>query len=445
MLSWWFGLTSKGELCMMYRLGALLAVALLSSASAALAQPYYPPPPPPPGYYSAPAPPPYPYGQYQQPQYTGQPVQYAAPPPAYSYGPPPQAPVQEQFVPAPLPAPLPPAAAPAVPPSTPAYTDSQNGVQQTGHKMTLEQIMAARRQNGAHGASTVIKVALGDKDNANFATVFPIIQGNMPHNISAVPDESIGSYQSATGVCLGLDGAALVQMDAAVVRAHKQDEDVPTADERGPQSCAAEMALVGPVYPDIGYLIVAADNRYSSMHKLLVDHSHPLSIAVGLNGSGGAITLQYLLNHHKNWHDSVGSVQHIVGNDALSAVENHQVDAYFVMEPENSHFINDIVNTFDGGGKFKLIGINPYDNFFDTKDGLGRPMYQAISLPGGHWYSSSTPTISVDTVLIMNKRFVAGNSDAARMFKDAVRNSIGAIKTATGTPSDWQPASRVQR
>jgi ABC-type nitrate/sulfonate/bicarbonate transport system substrate-binding protein len=203
------------------------------------------------------------------------------------------------------------------------------------------------------------------------------------------------------------------------------------------------MMLFDAIYPDIGYLIVNKDSSYSSMHNLLTS-GRPKIIAVGLPGSGGANTLQYLLASHQNWHDGVSSTQPLGGDEALTALVNHQVDAYFVMEPPVSKFITDNVNSGQYAGKFKLIGINPYDSFFDTKDGKGRTMYQSAKLPGGSWWSGSTPTISVDVVLIMNRGFVNGNEEAAHLFVKAVRQAAPIIRRDAGADPAWQPATRLR-
>lgn len=439
---------------MIYRFGALLAVALLASGSV-FAQPYYPPPAP---YYQqqqAPYPyPPPPQGQYGTPQYTGQQATYTGQQP---YSPPAYAP-PAYTAPA---APAPPAPVP-VEDQSPQYGDNQNGVQNTGHRLNLDQILAKRKQNGYNGVSTVIRVALGDKDNAVYHDVFPIIQGNMPRNISLIADESVGSYQSATGVCLGIDAAAIVQMDAAQYRATGPQDDIQSDDARGVQSCRQTMKLVGPMFPMIGYWIVAADNPHSSVHDMLTNlprdqskscfmgigcATRKLQIAVGVEGAGGPVTLHYLLASNKTWHDAIaphGIVHKTAGEEALAAVESHEVDAYFVMEPLKSHFINDIVNTYDGGGKFKILSINPYDTFFQNVDGKGRLMYQKASMPSGHWYSSDTQTISVDAVLITNVDFANGNADAIRAFEHFTHAALPQIREATNTPADWTPATRLR-
>jgi hypothetical protein len=337
------------------------------------------------------------------------------------------------------------AAAPSPPPqlqAAPALGNNQNGFQQTGRKLSLSDKLAQRAQNGLHGASTVINIAVGDADNANNAIVFPLIAGQAPASLSLHADPSIGSYESATGVCLGIDAAAIVQMDAAIVRAVRPVEpEFQGNDDRAPTSCRSEMQLRDSLYPQIGYLIVSKESKYSSMHSLLSESGREKVLAVGLKGSGGAITLQYLLKSSDNrWH---ASVQNIYGRDALAAVEDNQVDGYFVMESPNSHFITDVVNQYDGGNKFKLIAINPYDKFFEMRDGKGRKVYQAMNLPGGGFFFGHTASISVDTVLIVNSRFAQGNNLAVRVFLDTVRNQISEIRKQTGTPDDWKPASRL--
>ena len=407
----------------------------------------YPPqgqPPPPTSYYP-PAP-----EQYAQPAQSGYPGNSQGYPQPQQ---PPQQAYNEQSEPYTPPSP-PPVYQPqynqtppdAPPPQLPPGRLNQNGYQNTGRPMSLEQKLALRNQNGMHGSKTVMKVAVGDKDNANATEAFPAI--GQPRSLSLVADPSVGSFQSATGVCLGLDAAALVQYDAATVRAHTSDDDVPSPNPMEPQSCLPEMHYEGSLYADYGYLIVRADNDYSSMHQLLVDHpsKHKVSIAVGMKGSGGEITLRYLLNSDKSWHDAVGSVEnYMAGEEALDALANGQVDAYFVMEPMKSHFIDDIVNTYNGGGKFKLLPINPYDKFFATTDGNRKHphlMYRATKFPGAHWYSGNTATITVDVAVITNSRFRAANHAAIEAFRRTLANSKADVRDATGTPQDWQPATR---
>ncbi len=94
---------------------------------------------------------------------------------------------------------------------------------QAGHAQTLSDRLAAQHPAAAESR---IRVAAGVKTKGNYSQIVPIIANQLSgSNITLVPDESTGSFMSATGVCLGLDEAAIVQRDAASERAHLSDHN----------------------------------------------------------------------------------------------------------------------------------------------------------------------------------------------------------------------------
>ena len=79
---------------------------------------------------------------------------------------------------------------------------------QAAHAQSLSERLAAKHPAAAE---TKIRVAAGVKSKGNYSQIVPIIANQLSgSDITLVPDESTGSFMSATGVCLGLDEAAIV-------------------------------------------------------------------------------------------------------------------------------------------------------------------------------------------------------------------------------------------
>ena len=293
-------------------------------------------------------------------------------------------------------------------------------------------------------AEITVRVAAGVKSKGNYAQVVPILAQQLAGTaVTLVPDESTGSFMSATGVCLGLDEAAIVQRDAASERAHSSDANA--------ASCTGKYVSLGrPLYPYYGFWVVRADSPYKRVSGQ-IDHvpgGHVLNVAAGEDGSGGQITLKHLLDADPRWRSAVHPTTD-GGTAALRMLRDKNIDAFFLMDDRSSDMIEQSIKSqVDERGRpiFKFLAINPPQKFFAETDWTGRKMYQPVALTRG-WFGG-IDTISVDAVFIVGKswwRKDASTREAVEQIGKAIDSAASAIRAATHTPADWIPASEQKQ
>ena len=289
-------------------------------------------------------------------------------------------------------------------------------------------------------AEVTVRVAAGVKTKGNYAQIVPILAQQLAGtSVSLVPDESTGSFMSATGVCLGLDEAAIVQRDAASVRAHTSDANA--------ANCAGKYVSLGrPLYPYYGFWVVRADSTYARVSGQIehVATGQVLNVAAGEEGSGGQITLKNLLDADPRWRSAVHPTTD-GGTAALRMLRDKNIDAFFLMDDRNSDMVEQSIKAqVDERGRpiFKFLAINAPAKFFAQTDWTGKKMYQPETLNHG-WFGGIN-TISVDAVFIVGKSWWRKDSAtraAVEQIGKAVDTAASAIRTATRTPADWVPAS----
>ncbi len=310
----------------------------------------------------------------------------------------------------------------------------------SSHAQSLAERLA---QQHPEAAALTIRVAAGVKTKGNYSQIVPIIAQQLAStNITIVPDESTGSFMSATGVCLGLDEAAIVQRDAASERAHTSD--------RNAASCLGKYVSLGkPLYPYYGFWVVRADSPYSRASGQIasIRTGQTLNVAAGEDGSGGQITLKNLLASDPRWQSAVHPTTD-GGTAALRLLRDKNIDAFFLMDDRSSAMVEQsIKGEVDERGRpiFKFLAINPPSKFFDLKDWTGRKMYQPEKLTSG-WFGGIN-TISVDAVFIVSKswwRHDSASRAAAEELGHAIDTAEPAIRAATRTPTGWVPASETK-
>ena len=293
-------------------------------------------------------------------------------------------------------------------------------------------------------ADITVRVAAGVKTKGNYAQIVPILAQQLAGTaVTLVPDESTGSFMSATGVCLGLDEAAIVQRDAASERAHSSDANA--------ASCAGKYVSLGrPLYPYYGFWVVRADSPYNRVSGQ-IDHvasGQALNVAAGEDGSGGQITLKNLLNADPRWRSAVHPTTD-GGTAALRMLRDKNIDAFFLMDDRNSDMIEQSIKAqVDERGHpiFKFLAINAPQSFFRQTDWTGKKMYQPEVLSHG-WFGG-VDTISVDAVFIVGKswwRKDGSTRAAVEQIGKALDTAAPALRAATHTPADWIPASEQRR
>ena len=294
----------------------------------------------------------------------------------------------------------------------------------------------SQRLGTAQAASHIdMQVACGKLDKANCAQVLPrIAEQAASSNLGLTAVESEGSLESSTGVCLGLVESAIVQRDAADLRSRQAD-------------CAGKIDGVGkPLYPYYGFLVLSAGAPYENLERLVehVPTGKTLNVAVGEDGSGGAVTMGYILRANPDW-KRVISTKNYGLETALQRIKDGSLDGFFVMDAPGSPLIDRIANEKDANGRrvFQFGDIRPGTAFYNTKDWAGRPMFQeAVVTPGTF---RSTKSVSVDAVMIVNNQFRENRAKNGPKAVDALAAAIdrgsASIFADTKTPRDWVPAS----
>ena len=297
-----------------------------------------------------------------------------------------------------------------------------------------ESLSGALAANGAV-KPVAMRVACGKLDKANCAQVLPrLAQQTAGEHVELKPFESTGSTESATGVCLGLVDGAILQNDAVDLRARQPD-------------CAGKVDVVGrPLYPYYGFLVVSAAAPYDTITRLIehLPKGKALTVAVGENGSGGAVTMSNLLKYDPAWKAAVATVDYGL-ETALGRVKDRSLDGFFVMDAPDSPLIERITaeKTADGKPAFKFADVRPSDALYAVKDWAGRPMYQeAVVTPG---FLRSTKSVSVDAVVVAANQYredrKAGGPRVVDALATAINKASAAIIADTKTPRDWTPAS----
>ncbi len=172
-----------------------------------------------------------------------------------------------------------------------------------------------------------------------------------------------------------------------------------------------------------------------------------LHIAAGAIGSGGQVTLSYMLRANPEWKRTV-SVANYALDTALQRITDGSVDAFFVMDGPGSELIDQIRSAVDAKGRpqFKFLDVRPGKQFYATRDWSGRNLYQEVVLEGGFFHS--TKTVSVDALMIVSNDFRESRSKngprATTLLADAIDRAQAGVFADTKTPRDWVPAAALK-
>jgi TRAP-type uncharacterized transport system substrate-binding protein len=295
--------------------------------------------------------------------------------------------------------------------------------------------LSQRLNSGANAVKLSMEVACGKLEKSNCNQVLPrIAEQSMQTGLSLSPVESEGSMESASGVCAGAVPAAIVQRDAADLRRRNAD-------------CVGRYEPVGKaLYPYYGYLVAAAASRYDSLSALIEDtpQGKVRNVAAGAVGSGGQVTLGYMLRTNPEWKRTV-SIANYSLDTALQRITDGSVDAFFVMDGPGSDLIDQIRVAVDAKGKplYKFLDVRPGKQFYASRDWSGRNLYQEVVLEGGFFHS--TKTVSVDALMIVSNEFRENRAKngprAVGLLAEAIDRAQAGVFADTKTPRDWVPAA----
>jgi hypothetical protein len=279
-------------------------------------------------------------------------------------------------------------------------------------------------------APIVLRVACGGVLGTACAKVVPRIAAQTVH-AGVVLKLATGGipFDSATAVCDGQAAAAVVQRDAIALIAHQ-----PT--------CLNRFDFVGrPLYPYYGFLIARADAPFRDLDELAAGRRRRLIMA-GAEGTGGQITLGFLLRSNPAWQRAV-TVMMGDPEVGLQKVADGTIDGFFAMEPLDSVTIDRVRRQLDPHGKplYTFVDIRPGQVFFNIGDGGGHCLYRLTALDVGG--AEPVTTVSLDAVMLLGRTSRDVHARGGPRAMDALASAIDAAETAiladTKSPSDWRP------
>jgi hypothetical protein len=296
-------------------------------------------------------------------------------------------------------------------------------------------MVAAYGQTSPGGASSdyapvALRVACGGVFNAACTKVLPRIAAQTVHAGLLLRPASGGiPFDVAAAVCDGEAAAAIVQHDL-----------IPLISRQSP--CLGRFDFVGrPLYPYYAFLIAKADATFRGLDDLAGSKRRRLIMA-GAEGTGGQITLGFLLRSNPIWQRAI-SVTMGDPDVGLQHVADGSIEAYFAVEPLDSEMIERVRRRSDGHGKpsFTFIDIRPVQAFFNIGDGGGHCLYRLTALDVGG--AEPVTTVSLDAVMLLGRTSREVHARGGPRAMDALVSAIDAAETAiladTKSPPDWRP------
>jgi hypothetical protein len=243
------------------------------------------------------------------------------------------------------------------------------------------------------------------------------------------PVASGAALDAAAAVCQGQAAAAIVPRDAIAQIAHQP-------------SCLGRYDAVGrPLYPYYAFLVVRADASFRSLDDLA---KYGRAIAAGVEGSGGQITLGFLLRSNPVWQRTAA----VTNDDAAIALEriaDGSIGGFFAMETLDSELIDRVRLMADTRGKplYTFIDVRPGADFSWAGDGGGHCLYRLTALDFGG--RSPVTTVSVDAVMLLGRAFRDAHARSGPPAAEALAFAIDAAQSAIladmKSPGDWRPVA----
>lgn len=295
---------------------------------------------------------------------------------------------------------------------------------------------------GAHGqgspagehqdyAPIVLHVACGGLFKAACAKVLPrIATRTVQEGVELKPAGGGIPTDSFGAVCEGQAAAAIVQHDVIALIGRQPP-------------CLGRFEFVGqPLYPYYAFLVVKAGTAFRQLDDM-AGATRRRVIMAGAEGTGGQITLGFLLRSNPLLHRSIAAA---MGDPdvALQRVADGSIDGFFAVEPLDSDVIDRIRRTIDTHGKplYTFIDIRPVPAFFQIGDGGGHCLYRLTALEFG--VGEPVTTVSLDAVMLLGRAFRDAHARGGPRAMDALATAIDAAQTAiladTRSPPDWRPA-----
>jgi hypothetical protein len=290
---------------------------------------------------------------------------------------------------------------------------------------------AARAQAGDY-APVTLHVACGELFDPACGKVLPRIAAQIARGgLVLKPVESGRARDTVASVCQDQAAAAIVQRDAIVELAHDP-------------ACKGRYDVIRrSLYPYYGFLVVRADTPFRSLDDLASD-GRTARIAAGPEGSGGQITLGFLLRSNAVWQRAI-AVTDDSAVASLGRIADGSIDGVFFTETLDSELITRIRLRADARGKplYRFIDVRPEAEFSRIGDGEGHCLYRITGLDFGG--PAPVTTVSVDAVMMLGRAFrdahARGGPRAADALASAIDANQAAVLAETKSPGDWRPAA----
>ncbi len=284
-------------------------------------------------------------------------------------------------------------------------------------------------------AAVSLNVACGSMIGAPCTKVLPKIAARTgPTGLELKPLESMGALDAAAAVCDGRAALAIVQRDAIPLVAQQK-------------ACQGRYDSVSrALYPYYAFLVVKAGSPYRQFDDVasLTPDGRQRTIAAGPDGSGGQITLGYLLRDNPA-HQLAVAVSRDDFESALARIASGTTDGFFSVETLESARIDRVRLAKDAGGKplFAFIDIRAGKDFFALGDGAGHCLYRLTALDFGG--TAPVTTVSVEAVFLPGRgvgdSHARGGPRASDALSSAIEQTQAQIVTEMKAPRDWRPSS----
>lgn len=225
------------------------------------------------------------------------------------------------------------------------------------------------------------------------------LQGMLRGKVSIEPIVTSGSEDNLRRMIEGSCDAAFVQADAAL------------SFRKSNPGASLNIETVTPIQKEYAHLVCNKDAGVDAIKDL---YGTKKTVIIGKPGSGSAITWYGFGTAEKRYQPIPTS--DVDGDLALTRLNTNAAQCMLFVAGLKSgtmQTINDL-----GKGRLKLVKLNDGD-LDSAKDAQGKPLYRYEDIPGGTygnlqsgWFGSSTKTLTLDSVLVVNGAWLEKNGGA---------------------------------
>ncbi len=210
--------------------------------------------------------------------------------------------------------------------------------------------------------------------------------------ISASSESTGASVENVNLVHYGESHLGLIQNDITYYAFHQDEMFSPEGDEAVDEPLN-KLRWVAGLYPEVIQVIADADAGIQTVSDL-----EGMRIAVGAPGSGHEANARQILQAHGFDYDDFATVDFIMHTEAVDAVRDGHLDAYFTTAGIPTASAVDIFTTHDVN--LVAIEMDMVSEIIDTW-----PFYAEFTVPAGTYSGQDEPveTVAVMATLVVNE------------------------------------------